>query len=217
MKFLRSVTSWSMVLIALAGCATEPDALTVVVTFSGCGQAFDGSVAGVVVGPGLAVTVAHGVIQGDGFRIEDSDAQVVALDLRSDLALLEFNERLDAPAVRMGNSASGDDVWIVGGLTSPQVAGEVASTPTIRIAEVLGTNRVSRAGLELRADLEEGDSGAGVFGPDQKLVGIVFAVNDERDGVAWGVASSEIETLMASDRGAWECVSSDSRLGLRQP
>lgn len=206
-----------MVLIVLAGCGTEPAASTVAVTFSGCGQAFDGSVAGVVVGPGLVVTVAHGVIQGDGFRIEGSDAQVVALDRRSDLALLEVSEGFDTSDARLGTVQPDDEVWIVGGLVTPDVVGTVAATPTIRISEVLGTVRVSRAGLEIRADLDEGDSGAGVFDSDRRLVGMVFAVNDERDGVAWGVAASEIEALLAANRGVWECVSADSRLRESQP
>lgn len=217
MKFPRSVTAWSMVLIVVAGCVSTPDASTVVVTFSGCGRAFGGSVAGVVVGPHLVTTVAHGVIQGDDLRVGDSEAQVVVLDRRSDLALLEVSEGLDASDARLGTVQPDDEVRIVGGLVTPDVVGTVAATPTIRISEVLGTVRVSRAGIELRAALDEGDSGAGVFDSDRRLVGIVFAVNDERDGVAWGVAASEVEALLAADRSVWECISDDSRLRERQP
>lgn len=216
MKFLPRFRAAVGACLLTSACATAGVSSPVEVMFSGCGQAFAGSVAGVVVGPELVATVAHGVIQGDDFRVGESKGTVVALDRRSDLALIEV-EGLDGVAVRLAAAAVGDEVSIEGGLTSGRMVAEVASTPTIRVEEVLGTARVERRGIELHARLDEGDSGAGVFDSQHRLVGIVFAVNDERDGVAWAVAAAEVEALMSSDRGEWQCVPGDSRLRDGQP
>lgn len=216
MKFLVRTRTAAAALLMVAGCVTTATSTPVEVTFSGCGDAYAGAVAGVVVGPDLVATVAHGVIQGDEFRVGDLRGTVVALDRRTDLALIEV-AGLDAVPVRLASAAEGGEVTIEGGLSSDSTVAEVVSTPTIRIEEVLGTRRVERLGVELRAELDEGDSGAGVFDFQRRLVGIVFAVNDERDGVAWAVAAAEVELLLSADLGSWKCVPGDSRLSQLQP
>lgn len=216
MKFLGRVPAAAVAFLLAAGCATSAVSFPVEVRFAGCGHAFAGSVAGVVVGPELVATVAHGVIQGDEFRVGELSGTVVSLDRRTDLALIEV-AGLDGVPVRLAGVSAGDAVSIEGGLSSGNTVAEVASTPTIRVEEVLGTRRVERKGIELHAQLDEGDSGAGVFDAQHRLVGILFAVNDERDGVAWAVAAAEVESLMKADHGAWECVPGDSRLRDVQP
>lgn len=216
MKFLLLARSAAFVLLLVTGCATTGVSSPVEVTFSGCGKAFSGAVAGVVVGPDLVATVAHGVIQGDDFRVGELRGTVVALDTRTDLALIEV-AGLDGVPVRLASATAGEEVSIEGGLSSDSTDAEVVSTPMIRIEEVLGTRRVERRGVELRAVLDEGDSGAGVFDYQHRLVGIVFAVNDERDGVAWAAAAAEVESLLGATPERWECVPGDSRLRQVQP
>lgn len=215
-KFLVRAHAATVAFLLVTGCATTGTSSPVEVTFTGCGDAFSGAVAGVVVGPDLVATVAHGVIQGDEFRVGDLRGTVAALDRGTDLALIEV-AGLDRVPVRFASATAGDEVSIEGGLSSGRTDAEVVSTPMIRIEEVLGTTRVERRGLELRAQLDEGDSGAGVFDFQHRLVGIVFAVNDERDGVAWAVAAAEVESLLSTDPESWECVPGDSRLRQVQP
>lgn len=203
-------------MLLVTACTTTGMSSPVEVTFTGCGDGFPGAVAGVVVGPELVATVAHAVIQGDQFRVGELRGTVAALDRRTDLALIEV-PGLDAVPVRLASAVSGDEVSVEGGLSSGKTVAEVASTPTIRIEEVLGTRRVERLGVELRAQLSEGDSGAGVFDFQHRLVGIVFAVNDERDGVAWAVAAAEVDSLLGASPESWECVPGDSRLRQAQP
>ncbi|MFP5333572.1 MAG: serine protease [Acidimicrobiia bacterium] len=202
--------------VLAAACSPAAEPVTVEIVFDGCGAAFAGSVAGVVIGPELAVTVAHGVIQGDRFRVDGGAASVVALDRRSDLALLEV-PGMEVRDVTLASTETGAHVTVVGGLVNQIADARVVATPTIRIEEVLGTRRVERAGLELQAPLEEGDSGAGVFDDRKRMVGVVFAVNDERDGTAWAVSSREVETLLAGDRTAWVCDPAESTLRRDQP
>lgn len=216
MKFLFLAPSAALVLLLVTACATTPMSSSVEVSYSGCGDAFPGVVAGVVVAPDLVATVAHGVIQGDEFRVGELRGTVVALDRRTDLALIEV-PGLDGVPVRLAAAVSDDEVSIEGGLSSGKTDAAVVSTPTIRIEEVLGTTRVERRGLELRAQLDEGDSGAGVFDFQHRLVGIVFAVNDDRDGVAWAVATAEVESLLRANTESWACVPSDSRIRQVQP
>lgn len=211
MKFLAAV--WWML---AAACSPTVEPVTVEVVFDGCGAAFAGSVAAVGIGPELAVTVAHGVIQGDRFRVDGEAASVVALDRRSDLALLEV-PGMEVRDVTLASTEVGAHVTVVGGLVNEVAEARVVATPIIRIEEVLGTRRVERAGLELEARLDEGDSGAGVFDDRNRMVGVVFAVNDARDGTAWAVTGSEVETLLARDRTPWVCDPATSTLRQDQP
>lgn len=215
MKFLPRIALTVIVLVLGAACAGDPESAVVRIDVTGCGLAFDGAVAGVVIGPETVVTVAHGVIQGDEFVVDGRSASVTALDVRSDLALLHVpglrREALTLAAARTGTRAR-----VVGGLSSPSMDVAVVATPTIRIEEVLGTRRIERAGLELDARLDEGDSGAAVVVGD-RLVGVVFAVDEARSGAAWAVSSSEIEALLQMSATSWECDGTKSRLQIRQP
>ena len=208
--------SWTLCAVVIASCggvAPVDRGATVIVT--GCGDGFAGNVAAIAVGPGLAVTVAHGVAQADGVVVEwrgsSHPAQVVVYDGRSDLALLAV-PGLEVDEVELGVPAEGSAVTMVGGLASATVSLEVSETLTIRIEEVLGTRRVERAGLRLTGPAVVGDSGAGLFDTSGALVGVVFAVSDEGSGEVWASAATEIEALLDAPAGTWACDPARSRL-----
>lgn len=185
------------------------------IAFTGCGDAFGGEVAAVVVGPELVVTVAHGLAQADTLEVAwdqtGYQGSVVAYSSRSDLALVDVSG-LDADPVDFGVPVAGSEVRMVGGLASNQLPLTVDDTPTIRIEEVLGTDRVEREGVKLFGDAADGDSGAGLFDAHDALVGVVFAVSDDGSGEVWATAASEINALLADGDGEWRCDPARSRL-----
>ena len=185
------------------------------ITYSGCGDAFGGVVAAIVVGPELAVTVAHGVAQADTIEVEWAETsyqgRVVAYSSRSDLALVAI-QGLELDAVTFGAPVTGSEIRLVGGLASREPVLAVDQTLTIRIEEVLGTERVEREGVKLTGDAAVGDSGGGLFDGSDALVGIVFAVSDDGSGAVWATAASEITALLESEEGEWACDPARSRL-----
>ena len=202
--------------VLVTSCSvSSPQERTVSVAAAGCGDGYDTTVAGAVVDRDLVVTVAHGVAQADAIVVGRQGltfgATVVVLDLRSDLALLSV-PGIGGDEIVAGRTASGEAVTIVGGLASGDLDAVVTRTATIRIEEVLGTDRVERAGIELSARARVGDSGAGVFDDEGALVGVVFAVNDDGSDVVWATAASEVTDLFHAPRARWGCDPSRSRL-----
>ena len=182
--------------VMLGSCGdVTPSSRAVTVEVSGCGDAFDTSVAGVVVAPERVVTVAHGVSQADGVSVVWSEAKfvarVVGYDARSDLALVAV-PGLSMTPVPVAETRANAGVDVIGGLASGNVTATVTDVATIRIEEVLGTERASREGLELEVQAAVGDSGAGVFDEKGRLVGVLFAVNDDGSNVGWATAATEI-------------------------
>lgn len=192
-----------------------PAERVVAIDVSGCGDAFDGRVGGVVVADERVVTVAHGLAQADGISVgwagQTRVGEVVGYDSRTDLAVVAV-PGLEATRVEFGQPASGDRLTLVGGLASGDVDATVDRVLTIRIEEVLGTERVERAGLKLGVVAEIGDSGAGLFDRAGRLGGVVFAVNDDGSAIGWATAASEVATLLGQSPEPWGCDPGRSRL-----
>ena len=53
--------------------------------------------------------------------------------------------------------------------------------------------------LILAAELQPGDSGSALIDPDGDVVGVVFAIALDRPGVAYALAMSELEAVLAGD------------------
>ncbi len=140
-------------------------------------------------------------------------ATITALDTGRDLAVLEV-PGLSAPPVEFGRSESGDEVTIVGAATSGSVGAEVLRPVTLSIDQVRGTDRTSRRGYELRADISRGDSGAGVFDSDGRLTAVVFGTPTDGDGTAWATGSEEVAGVLeaAASGRRYECDSAESRV-----
>lgn len=214
---------WLSVAIAaslLIGCGDQhPAGRSLVLAVAGCGDAFDSEVGGVVVGANRVLTVAHAVVQAGAIEVKGPHGalagHIVAVDRRTDLALVAV-DGLEADEVVLGAAAPGDRVVVRSGLASGDVEGEVVEVVDIGIEEALGTNRVERHGLRLRAGLVVGDSGAGVY-RDEALVGLVFAVNEDGSDTAWATSAREIEALLGGGEATWTCDPDQSRLVSGQP
>jgi hypothetical protein len=112
------------------------------------------------------VTVAH--VLGHDLRVDGRPARVLRRDDRLDLAVLAAD--VTGPRVRLG----GDD---------PRV---------VRRADAsLDESAWRRPVLELRTEVEPGDSGAPVVTPSGRVAGVVFARSRSRAAHAWAIDASD--------------------------
>ncbi len=184
--------------------ADDPALRAVRLETSGCGFASGRIGSGVAVADELILTVAHLVARADEIQItltsgESVHAHVTAVDLEKDLALLlvpptGFDDVLLASA---GVGASG---FIEGAASSDTVPFTVRAAVSLSIEEILGSDRFTRLGYELDARTTTGDSGAGVYNTEDRLIGLVFATGKE--GVStWATASAEIAAFLTRATG----------------
>ncbi len=197
------------------GSAAPPP---LVVATTGCGHAPAETGSGVGVAQELVLTAAHVVVAADQVRVtvdgQTTPAEVVALDTRSDVAVLRLKgvALAEAPPFRPATVVEGDDVTL-----TTAVSGEVSATVRragrIGIERVRADERILRSGYELDATVTPGDSGAGAFTTEGRLVGIVFASGE--GNTVWLSAADEISAVLDQAEAAeyaWHCVPSRSRV-----
>ena len=180
---------------------------TVKVQGVACRRIQEGS--GWVVGPGLVVTNAH-VVAGESDTVlersdgSEVDATVVAFDPNRDIAVLSAPGLARDPLPR--RPASAGDIGAVFGhpgggplRVSPfEVGREIVATGT----DIYDSARTERAVLVLASDLQPGDSGAALVDPEGRVVGIAFAIAPDKGGVAYALAMSELDAVLAGNLGA---------------
>lgn len=181
---------------------------TVKVLGEACGRIQEGS--GFVAEPGVVVTNAH-VVAGTGDLVVErsdgsrADAEVVAFDPATDLAVLEV-PGLDRPALPLEASVEGAR----GGVFGYPGGGELEVSPfeVARATEAVGTDiyddrPTRRQVLFLAAELAPGDSGGALVEPDGDVVGLAFAIAPDRPGVAYALDAAEVaEALDGPRRGS---------------
>lgn len=214
-----TVATLAVVLFATA-CGDRvvpPQERSVTVSTAGCGYATEAISSGVVVGDGLVLTAAHGVRGSSSVDVTAVDgatrpATIVGLDMRRDLALLSVTE-FDAPALELAHAAAGDVGRIVGSSASGTIPYLVRRAVDITIDRIGGEGGHERVGYELEATSRTGDSGAGAYDDQGRLIGIVFATSDDGTGATWITASSEVGGFLTDDlTGPWVCDPDESRI-----
>jgi len=214
-----SVATLAVVLLATS-CGVSvvpPEERTVTISTAGCGYATEAVSSGVVVGDGLVLTAAHGVRGSSAVEVTAlggtaRPATVVGLDMRRDLALLSV-PGLGAPALALANAAAGDVGRIVGASASGTIPYLIRRAVDITIDRIGGEGGHERIGYELEATSRTGDSGAGAYDDQGRLIGIVFATSDDGTGATWITASSEVGGFLTDDRtGPWVCDPDESRI-----
>jgi S1-C subfamily serine protease len=161
---MRLVAALVLAPILLVAPPRGPDLVTVRVGHE--------TATGFVAGNGAVMTVAH-VLGGDEIVVDGRRATVARVDRRLDLALLRV------PGVR------GERARFGGGGDTRLLGGEATIVRRVR-ASVDGGPR--RPALELRADVDAGDSGAPLVTATGRVAGMVFARSRTRPGVAYAVA-----------------------------
>lgn len=172
-----------------------------------CNKLQDGS--GFVVADGLIATNAHvvagerstTVIRDDGRRFEGS---VVAFDPARDLAVVRVGG-FDRPALPLATGASTSLDGATGGVFG-HPGGEPLRIAPFKVARVItatgrdiyGANRTERKVLELSAALRPGDSGSAVANAQGVVVGVAFAIARDVDNVAYALAPSELQAVLAT-------------------
>lgn len=197
----------------------EPADRTVAVVTTGCGSASATIGSAVRLDDTMVLTAAHVVAGARDVAVVDggdlppdrgwpdfspvtlfdgaAEAVIVAFDPGRDLALLA-SERAATPVLprpEFGVAVAGETVEIHGVAGAP-IEGSVAQHTTIEADAVRGPGRVERDGYRLDASTARGDSGAGVWSAEGRLVGVVFAVSTDDGSRSWAVSGLEIVGLI---------------------
>ena len=153
---------------------------------------------GVVLGDGVVVTAAH-VVEGPrrDVTVDGADATVVAVDPRTDLAVLRADVAgigRRSPPRPVGVAARRDagrrhrrDRRSAPGRSS-------STTPRTR-------RRYEREVHTIRPDVPDGTSGAPLVDEAGDVAGIVVLAN-RSDGTSYAVTAAEVRAVLAANRGA---------------
>jgi S1-C subfamily serine protease len=168
-----------------------------------CGRIQDGT--GFFVAGDLVVTNAHVVAGEDDTMVElangsDADATVVAFDPQRDLAVLRTEA--SAPALPLEAGEAGD----TGGVFGHPGGGPLEISPfeigdqiTAQGRDIYDQTASERQVLVLASNLAPGDSGSALIDPDGQVVGVAFAIAPDKPGVAYALAISELQAVLAGD------------------
>lgn len=181
------------------GERAAPSVLRVVAEADSCSQRASGT--SFVIAREYLVTNAHVVVGADRIIVQTSersfDAVPVLLDLELDVALLWANG-LEAPALTFTNAEPrrgdlGATVGFPGGRDETVERATVAAVYFATGLDVTEKARVTRRIIELRSQVEPGDSGGPFVLEDGTVGGVVFA--ESRVDPLVGYALSPLEVL----------------------
>jgi S1-C subfamily serine protease len=183
--------------------STAADVAESVVKVQGeaCSRVQEGT--GFFIDDGVVVTNAHVVAGEDASVLQLADgstaeAEVVAFDPARDIAVLRTSA--DAPALPVRAAAEGDSGGVFGhpgGRPLEISPFEVNQQITALGRDIYDRAETERQVLVLAADLEPGDSGSALVDAEGAVVGVAFAVAPDRAGVAYALATSELEAVLA--------------------
>ncbi len=186
---------------AARAIAAAAEASTVKVWAATCGFSSVGT--GFVVAAGYVVTNAHVVAGADanGVRLNAGgrilEAVPVLFDSDLDVALLRVTAALPAPlrfaSVDPGRGAVGAILGYPGGGSLTILPASVTGRYPATGHDIYGSGRVRRQIIELRAEIDRGDSGGPLMLADGTVGGVVFA--EARTNPDVGYALSPIEVF----------------------
>lgn len=192
----RSVAAVALAAAGLAGCgAGHADSpRPAVVQISAGGEV----ATGFALGPGRVVTVAHVLSRrrrGAAIRLLDGRrATIATVDQRDDLAVLAV-PGLRAPRTTLGSGHGDVMVLVVRNDRVRALPARIRRRIVARIRTPDGRRVVRRRALVLRADVQQGDSGAPVLTADGRVAGVVFAQSDLQDDTAYAVDARALAGL----------------------
>jgi S1-C subfamily serine protease len=165
---------------------------------------------GFAIARGYVVTNAHVIAGANAIRVltvdgGQLDAVPVFDDPELDVALL-WVSRLDEPSLRF---ASADPIRGVSGATLGYPRGGALTVAPAAVAgayvatgrDIYGAQRISRRILELRAEVDQGDSGGPFVLRDGTVGGVVFAEARTNDQVGYALTATSVATAVESRIG----------------
>lgn len=176
---------------------------TVKVTSNACGAQLTGT--GFAIAPDYVVTNAHVVAGARATRVALGgtlrDAVTVLFDPQLDVAVL-WASRLGAPPLRFaatdpGRGAAGAALGFPNGRGLAVVPAAVAARYAATGRDIYAERRVTREILELRAEIEQGDSGGPFVLADGTVGGVVFAEARSDPSVGYALSPTEVAIRVA--------------------
>jgi S1-C subfamily serine protease len=192
--------------------AAVAEASTVRVVAGTCGLESTGS--GFVVAPGYVVTNAHVIAGARTIRVNSAtgtyDAMPVVFDPELDVALLRVPDLLArALPLASDDPERGTPAAVLGypnGGPLRIVAAAVADTYPARGRDIYATEYVRRQIVEIRSDIERGNSGGPLMLPDGTVGGVVFAEARTDEEVGYALAARPVSDRIAPAVGRTEPV-----------
>jgi len=171
---------------------------------------FTSTGSGFSIARGYVVTNAHVVAGARTIRVQTVgsgvfDAVAVFDDRELDIALL-WVPRLEAPALRFASTdpdrgATGATLGFPHGGALTIAPAAVASAYVATGRDIYGDRRVSRMILELRAEVDQGDSGGPFILADGTVGGVVFAEARTNDQVGYALTPTTVATAVQPQIG----------------
>jgi S1-C subfamily serine protease len=199
-----------LVALVAVGCGgddgnhTDPADAVVDIRATGCRRTSTRAI-GMVVADDLLATVAHAVAGESEITVTTPDGQrlsgtVAAIDTALDAALIRVDGLDLAPLSRRRYDGDDDDVtlWTADDGVVHSAPVEIRRRATVRTTDIYREGEHLRPGLELRAEVEAGDSGGGLVGSDGELLGIVWATSRRTDDRAWALPIEALDPLLAA-------------------
>ena len=159
----------------------------------------------------LVLTVAHAIAGAEeDLRVvapggDEYQVTVVGFDRELDLALLDATE-LDMSAVSFGAAAAGDTGLITAVNSDAQIEAieyQILREVNVRSGDIYDEGHVERDALDIQAELHPGVSGAPLIDHEGAMVGMVFAISNDREKAGYAIATTEIASFIESaDRGS---------------
>jgi len=187
--------------ILVSACVADdpvrPEAAVLRLQLDACKQGIGSRATAAPVGNGLAVTVAHAFDNIRGFDVVAADGtstpgSVVFRDSERDVAVIAFDDTSMPPAVRQGMEFSSEVEDQTLRIALHRYEGTSVGEATVLRRVRLTLDGVgARAGLELEAEINPGDSGSPLIDDMGRIAGLVFASTRNRPN-GWAIAVSEV-------------------------
>jgi S1-C subfamily serine protease len=170
---------------------------------SACSRLQQGS--GFVAGPELVVTNAHVVAGADRVSVLRTDGRrrsgtVILFDPDRDLAVLSVPEVGREP-LPIGEGKVGLEAAVFGHPEGQEDL-RIAAAAIRQRVEAVGRDLYNRKPTErdvfiLAAQLQQGDSGGALIGPEGQVVGVAFAVAPDNPNTAYALTSGELQEVLS--------------------
>jgi S1-C subfamily serine protease len=198
--------------------ATQPSVVKIRAIAPSCQKVLEGS--GFVLSPDRVMTNAHVVAGANSVTVEASgnpyDATVVSYDPTVDIAILAVPNLKPGPLAFANDPVpSGTEAIVMG---YPGGGGFIATPARIReLIELNGPDiyrsaTINREVYEIRAGVEQGNSGGPLIDLNGKVLGVVFGAAVDNDDAGYVLTAKEVQAQLAhigdtTQVATGECVS----------